>query len=62
MVQRVHQKPANVFAPPAGWGNTAIGPAVITLTVYSVERCVLVKTEHPVTHKTVRIYFIINTA
>lgn len=62
MGQRAHQKPDNAFAPQDGWDSTAIDLAVITLTVYSVERCVLVKTEHRVTHKTVRFYFTINTA
>lgn len=58
MVHLVHRKPANVCAPQVGWANIVIVHAVIILTVYSVERCVLVKMEHPVTLKTVRFYFI----
>lgn len=61
MVQHVLQKPDNVFAPQGGWDNIVIDPAATILTVYSVERSVLVETEHRATHKTVRFDFT-NTA
>lgn len=57
MVQLVHRKPDNVSVHQDGWDNIAIDPAAIILTVYSVENCVPVKTEHRATHKTVRFNF-----
>lgn len=61
MVLHVHPKQVNVIVHQDGWDSIVIDLAVTTLTVYNVENSVLVKTEHPVTLKTVRFYFI-NTA
>lgn len=54
MVPLVLRRPDSAFAQRDGWDNIVIDLAATILTVYSVERRVRVKMEHPATHKTVR--------